>query len=272
MTWTGAEGQKIEGLLTYPVGYEGGQVLLVLDVHGGPAAVHDREFTGEPSIYMYQVFAQEGYAVLRPNPRGSTGYGLEFRGAVVEDWGYGDYYEDLMSGVDWVIDMDVAHPDSLAIVGWSYGGYMTSWAATQTDCFKAASMGAGMSNLISMVGTMLPSGGPEAIADYMGGELWERYEAYAQRSPIYHVKIGGHACPSAPRRRRWLRAPVTGARILPGLEVTRRPGRDGDLPASSPRPPRAEANHGRYPSHFRLVRRAPQALLARSPGAASAGK
>ena len=110
VSWTSTEGFEIEGLLTYPVGYEEGErVPLILNVHGGPAGVYSQSFTGSPAAYMLQYFAQEGFAILRPNPRGSTGYGKDFRYANFQDWGYGDF-RDLMSGVDHVIDMGVADP------------------------------------------------------------------------------------------------------------------------------------------------------------------
>jgi dipeptidyl aminopeptidase/acylaminoacyl peptidase len=184
LTWSAPDGLAIEGLLTYPVGYEDGdQVPLVLSVHGGPAGVYNRSFTGGPGLYMTQVFAQAGYAVLRPNPRGSTGYGKDFRYANVEDWGFGDY-EDLMAGVDLAVDRGIAHPDSLALMGWSYGGYMTSYAVTKTDRFQAASMGAGLPNLISMVGT---TDIPDYLVAHMGGEFWDRYDTYERHSAIYEI-------------------------------------------------------------------------------------
>ena len=178
VTWTGPDGEEIEGLLTYPVGYDGERVPLVLNVHGGPAAAHSRSFTGGA-----QVLAQRGYAMLRPNPRGSNGYGQAFREAVLENWGPGPY-RDLMAGVDTAVEMGVAHPDSLAIMGGSYGGYMTAYAVTQTDRFKAASMIAGSSNLISDVGT---TDLPDWQVAQMGGEFWNRQETYEANSPIYHV-------------------------------------------------------------------------------------
>jgi dipeptidyl aminopeptidase/acylaminoacyl peptidase len=184
LSWTAPDGTPVEGLLTYPVDYEEGrQVPLILNVHGGPAGVYTQGFTGSASIYMLQYFAQEGFAVLRPNPRGSTGYGKDFRYANFRDWGYGDL-SDLMSGVDHVIEMGVAHPDSLLLMGWSYGGYMTSFAVTQTDRFRAASMGAGLPNLVSMTTTT-------DIGDYlvghMGAEYWEDYETYEKHSAVYHI-------------------------------------------------------------------------------------
>ena len=185
ISWKSKDGREIEGLLTYPVNYEKGRkVPLILNVHGGPAGVFTQSFTGNPSIYMLQTFAQQGYAILRPNPRGSSGYGKEFRFANFKDWGYGDF-DDLMSGVDKVIDMGVAHPDSLCLMGWSYGGYMTSFAVTRTQRFKAASMGAGLPNLISMVTT---TDIPNYLVAHLGGEFWEDYATYEKHSAIYRIK------------------------------------------------------------------------------------
>ena len=184
VSWTSTEGFEIEGLLTYPVGYEEGErVPLILNVHGGPAGVYSQSFTGSPAAYMLQYFAQEGFAILRPNPRGSTGYGKDFRYANFQDWGYGDF-RDLMSGVDHVIDMGVADPDRLLLMGWSYGGYMTSWAVTQTDRFVAASMGAGLPNLISMTTT---TDIQDYLVGHMGVEFWEDYERYERHSAMYHI-------------------------------------------------------------------------------------
>lgn len=185
LTWTSYDGMEIEGLLTYPVGYEDGdRVPLILMVHGGPAGIYAQTWTGSGGIYAIQYFAEQGYALLRPNPRGSTGYGKEFRYANFQDWGYGDY-EDLMSGVDYVIEMGVADPDRLAEMGWSYGGYMTSWIVTQTDRFKAVSMGAGLSNLVSMVGT---TDIPDYLMAHMGGPYWGgNMETYERHSAVYFM-------------------------------------------------------------------------------------
>jgi dipeptidyl aminopeptidase/acylaminoacyl peptidase len=185
LRWPSQDGRfEIEGLLTYPVGYrEGQRVPLVLNVHGGPAGVFSQSFTGAPGIYMLQPFAQEGYAILRPNPRGSTGYGKEFRYANVRDWGFGDM-DDLMAGVDLAIETGVAHPDSLLLMGWSYGGFMTSFAVTRTDRFRAASMGAGLPNLISMTTT---TDIQDYLAAHMASEFWEDYETYQRHSAIYRI-------------------------------------------------------------------------------------
>ena len=106
--WKSTDGLEIEGLLTYPVGYEKGKRYpLLLVVHGGPMGVFTQTFTATAGLYPVAAFAARGYAVLRPNPRGSSGYGKKFRYANYGDWGGGDY-QDLMAGVDHVIDLGVA--------------------------------------------------------------------------------------------------------------------------------------------------------------------
>ena len=184
VSWKSKDGLEIEGLLTYPLGYKQGKKYpLALMIHGGPAGVFTETFTGNPSIYVIQYFAEKGYAVLRPNPRGSTGYGKEFRYANFKDWGFGDY-EDIMSGVDKTIDMGIADPERMAVMGWSYGGYMTSFLVTRTGRFKAASMGAGLPNLVSMVTT---TDIPDYLVAHMGSEIWEDYETYEKHSAIYRI-------------------------------------------------------------------------------------
>jgi dipeptidyl aminopeptidase/acylaminoacyl peptidase len=181
ITWKGPGNKKIEGLLTYPLDYKEEQKLpLILNVHGGPPSAHERSFTGS----FAQLYAAKGYAVLRPNPRGSDGYGQEFRRTVIGNWGPGPL-KDLMAGIDKTIEMGVAHPDSLAIMGGSYGGYMTAYAVTQIDRFEAASMIAGSSNLISEFGT---ADNPDWDVAQMGGPYWNNLETYEKNSPIYHVE------------------------------------------------------------------------------------
>ena len=90
-----------------------------------------------------------------------------------------------MSGVEHVIEMGVADPDRLGVMGWSYGGYMTSWIITQTDRFKAASVGAGVTNLMSFTGT---SDIPGFIPDYFGGEYWEVFDRWRTHSAMFNVK------------------------------------------------------------------------------------
>jgi dipeptidyl aminopeptidase/acylaminoacyl peptidase len=184
LSWSSPDGLRVEGLLTYPMEYQEGQTYpLILCIHGGPAGVFSQGFTGMPAIYQHQYFAQNGYAILRPNPRGSSGYGKEFRYANVRDWGYGDY-EDVMSGVDEVVKMGLADPAQLFVMGWSYGGYLTSFIVTRTDRFRAASMGAGLPNLVSMVTT---TDIPDYLVAHMGGEVWEDYATYEKHSAMYRI-------------------------------------------------------------------------------------
>ncbi len=183
--WKSKDGKEIEGLLTYPVGYQAGQrVPLILNIHGGPAGVFQQTFLGGRGAYPLATFAARGYAILRPNPRGSSGYGTEFRRANTKDWGMGDY-QDLMTGVDHVIQMGVADPDRLGVMGWSYGGYMTSWIVTQTKRFKAASAGAPVTNLMSFNGT---ADIPSFVPDYLGGQSWDINDVYQKHSPMFNVK------------------------------------------------------------------------------------
>src|SRR5262249_49659845 len=142
ISWTSPDGKTIEGLLTLPVGYEPGKKYpLLLVIHGGPAGVFKLTHIAMPGAYPVAALAAEGYAVLRANPRGSSGYGTAFRQANIKDWGGGDY-ADLMAGVDKVVGMGIADPDRLGVMGWSYGGFMTAWIVTQTNRLKAASIGA----------------------------------------------------------------------------------------------------------------------------------
>ena len=178
-------GEDLEGLLTLPVGYEKGKKYpLILNIHGGPSGAFGETFIGASGLYPIASFAAHGYAVLRVNPRGSVGYGNKFRAENINDWGGGDY-RDLMSGVDHVIAMGVADPNRLAVMGWSYGGYMTNWVITQTTRFKAAATGAGLSNMISMWGT---NDIPTLIDDYFSGPPMDQTDRYLKQSPLYYVK------------------------------------------------------------------------------------
>lgn len=185
ISWNSKDGEEIEGLLTYPVGYsEGTPVPLVLVIHGGPMGVFTDTFIGQRGLYPVATFAAKGYAVLRPNPRGSSGYGKRFRMANMRDWGGGDY-QDIMAGVDTLIERGVADPTRMAVMGWSYGGFMTSWVIGQTDRFQAACVGAAVTNLWSFTGT---SDILDFIPHYFGGEPWEAFDAYRKHSPMSYVQ------------------------------------------------------------------------------------
>jgi dipeptidyl aminopeptidase/acylaminoacyl peptidase len=183
--WTGAEGKEIEGLLTFPIGYTAGKrVPLLLVIHGGPAGVFTETYPGAASTYPIAAFAERGFAILRCNPRGSSGYGYHFRDANHRDWGGRDY-QDLMLGIDRVIEKGIADKDRLGVMGWSYGGYMTSWVITQTSRFKAASVGAAVTNLASFNGT---ADIPGFIPDYFDAEFWDDPDVYLKHSPVFQAK------------------------------------------------------------------------------------
>jgi dipeptidyl aminopeptidase/acylaminoacyl peptidase len=182
--WTTSDGQRIEGLLTYPVDYRPGtRVPLLVVVHGGPPGFFVNTFIGRVGSYPVAAFAARGFAVLRPNVRGSSGYGREFRFANYRDWGGGDF-RDIMDGVNALVALGVADPDRLGIMGWSYGGYLTAFAITQTTRFRAASVGAGITNLVSFTGT---ADIPGFVPDFFRSEFWDEPKLWAARSPITNV-------------------------------------------------------------------------------------
>jgi len=185
LEWKSKDGAPVEGLLTLPVGYEKGKRYpLALLIHGGPAGVFSETFTGSQGVQSVAAFAARGFAVLRVNPRGSVAYGLKFTAANYKDWGGGDY-NDIMTGVDKVIADGIADADRMAVMGWSYGGYMTSWVISQTTRFKAAIIGAGITNLWSMWGT---NDIPSVLDDYFEGTPFDQPELYQRRSGLYFAK------------------------------------------------------------------------------------
>ncbi|MGH9945210.1 MAG: prolyl oligopeptidase family serine peptidase, partial [Pyrinomonadaceae bacterium] len=174
-----ADGLEIEGLLVKPLDYQQGKRYpLILQIHGGPYGRFSRGFNARA-----QIFAANGYAVLQPNPRGSTGYGHKFSTANVKDWG-GKDFQDIMSGVDEAIKMGVADPENLFVMGGSYGGFMTFWTVTQTERFRAAIGHAGISDWYSFHGqTDVPG-----LLEYgFGGTPWAAREVYERWSPMRHV-------------------------------------------------------------------------------------
>ncbi len=183
--WKSVDGLEIEGLLTYPIGYERNKRYpLLVSVHGGPSNAWIQFFTGMQSFYgPIASFASRGYAILRCNVRGSTGYGQAFRRGNYRDWG-GKDVQDLLTGVDYVINLGVADPDRMGITGWSYGGYLTAATITQTNRFKAAAIGSGMTNLVSYA---LGHDSPDFLPAHFGGEVWEVAELLLDRSPIAHA-------------------------------------------------------------------------------------
>jgi dipeptidyl aminopeptidase/acylaminoacyl peptidase len=179
MKWKVSDGLEVEALLVKPLGYVAGRRYpAILQVHGGPYARFGHGFN-----WRAKLLAVNGYAVLMPNPRGSTGYGTKFAVANVRDWG-GKDYQDLMSGVDELVRRGIADPDRLGIMGGSYGGFMTFWAITQTDRFKAAIGHAGISDWYSFHGQ---SDIPGLMEYAFGGMPWTARDVYSKYSPMTYV-------------------------------------------------------------------------------------
>jgi dipeptidyl aminopeptidase/acylaminoacyl peptidase len=143
--WRSNDGTEVEGVLTKPADFDPAHKYpLLLNPHGGPTGASLDGFNATA-----QVMAANGYLVLQPNFRGSTGRGEKFAAANKNDWGKGDY-EDCISGVNAIVQRGIADKNRLGAFGWSYGGYMTFWILTQTDMFKAISPGAGLTDLAAM--------------------------------------------------------------------------------------------------------------------------
>jgi dipeptidyl aminopeptidase/acylaminoacyl peptidase len=181
--WSSDDGVEVEGILVFPRDYvEGQRSPLVVQVHGGPS--WQWEDRANLSWHDWaQMLASRGYAVLLPNPRGSTGYGSAFEKLLQDDVGGGES-RDLVSGAKAMVERGIADPDRLGIAGWSWGGYLTAWTITQTDIFKAAVMGAGLANLISDHGA---GDIPAVNLLYYPGEPYDHFDHYAARSPLKHV-------------------------------------------------------------------------------------
>jgi dipeptidyl aminopeptidase/acylaminoacyl peptidase len=175
-----ADGMEIDGVVTKPIGFDGShKVPFLLNPHGGPTGVSLLSF----SAYA-QVMAANGYMVLQPNFRGSVGRGEKFTRANQNDWGNGDYKDD-MSGVQAIVDRGWADPDRLGAFGWSYGGYMTFWIDTQTDRFKAISPGAGLPDLYSMYSQ---SDIHRYMRLYFNAKApWDNFQEYWDHSPMKFV-------------------------------------------------------------------------------------
>ena len=179
INWRSRDGMAIEGILMLPDDYEAGTRLpLLLHVHGGPAGAFTHSFR-----YNYHVWAGLDYAQLLPNVRGSSGYSDEFLQGNFHDIGGGDY-QDLMTGVDHVIEAGYADPDHTGIRGWSYGGILGGWTITQTERFKGASLGAMVSDWTS---EYAPGFNHDVRLWYIGDTPWENPEAWREMSPLTHV-------------------------------------------------------------------------------------
>jgi dipeptidyl aminopeptidase/acylaminoacyl peptidase len=180
--WT-SDGFHVQGWLLYPVSFDPAKKYpLVVAVHGGPASVLKPSWP-KPG-FNPTLLSQQGYFVLLPNPRGSYGQGEKFTMANVKDFGGGDL-RDILAGVDEAVRTAPIDPRRIGITGWSYGGFMTMFAVTQTNRFHAAVAGAGLANWQSYYGQnsidqwMLP---------YFGASVYDDPKVYAKSSPIEFIR------------------------------------------------------------------------------------
>jgi dipeptidyl aminopeptidase/acylaminoacyl peptidase len=180
VSWKSRDGLAIEGVLFLPFRYHAGQrVPLLVELHGGPTGVALAQFP-VPRTYPTQAYLEQGFAVLMPNFRGSANYGADFRLKNIQSQGFGDF-DDVMSGVDLLIQQGIADPDRLGVMGWSYGGFLTAWVIGHTDRFKAASVGAPATDWMTYYAQ---SDGPRStLLTYFGGTPWDKPESYSRHSP-----------------------------------------------------------------------------------------
>jgi dipeptidyl aminopeptidase/acylaminoacyl peptidase len=177
------EGFSVQGWLLYPTELvPGRRYPLVVSVHGGPAFVTKPSWPGP--YFDVSVLSSQGYFVLFPNPRGSYGQGGAFSRANVRDFGGGDF-RDILAGVDAVLKTAPIDENRIGITGWSYGGYMTMWAVTQTSRFHAAVAGAGIANWQSY---FAQTSIPNWMVPFFGTLPYDDPAVYAKSSPINYVK------------------------------------------------------------------------------------
>jgi dipeptidyl aminopeptidase/acylaminoacyl peptidase len=178
LTWaSGADGLEIEGWLAYPADFQpGNRYPLILEIHGGPHAAYGPVFSAE-----VQLYTAAGYFVLYTNPRGSTSYGQAFAEQIHHAYP-GQDYDDLMSGVDAVLERGDVDADQLYVTGGSGGGVLTAWIVGKTDRFRAAVVAKPVINWTSF--SLTADGYPYFTRYWFAKMPWEDPEAYWKRSPL----------------------------------------------------------------------------------------
>jgi dipeptidyl aminopeptidase/acylaminoacyl peptidase len=181
--WKSSDGATIEGILIKPADYDASRKYpLLVVIHGGPTGVDTPELAAD-RYYPVERFAAKGALILKPNYRGSAGYGAKFRALNVRNLGIGDY-EDVISGVDSLIAKGMVDKDRVASMGWSEGGYISAFITCYSDRFKAVSVGAGISDWVTYyVNTDIHP----FTRQYLKATPWEDPEIYRKTSPITYV-------------------------------------------------------------------------------------
>ena len=175
---------RVQGWLMLPKDYDPARKYpLVVEVHGGPASAIGPRWGSRGGISA-QALSAAGYFVLQPNPRGSYGQGEEYTQANRKDFGYGDL-RDILAGVDTVLARYPVDPNRVGLTGWSYGGFMTMFAVTQTNRFRAAVTGAGISDWLSYYGE---NSIDQWMIPYFGASVYDDPAVYAKSSAIDFIK------------------------------------------------------------------------------------
>lgn len=184
ITYKAADGLEIEGILIHPVNASSEKSPLISVVHGGPEAHYNNGWLTAYSM-PGQMAAGMGYAVFYPNYRGSTGRGIEFAESSQGDPA-GKEFDDIIDGIDYLIDKGLVDKTKVGVTGGSYGGYATAWMSTRyTDRFAAGVMFVGISDNISKWGTSdIPE---EMYLVHSRKRIWDDYEFFLKRSPIYYA-------------------------------------------------------------------------------------
>lgn len=182
--WKSTDGTLIEGVLIKPAGFDPSKKYpLLVVIHGGPTGVDTPIVRGD-RYYPIEMFAAKGALILRPNYRGSAGYGEKFRSLNVRNLGVGDYW-DVISGVDHLIAQGIVDRDRVGAMGWSQGGYISAFITCSSDRFKAVSVGAGISDWMTYyVNTDIHP----FTRQYLKATPWDEPEIYQKTSPISYVK------------------------------------------------------------------------------------
>ena len=182
LEWT-SDKFDVQGWLVYPLNFDPAKKYpMVVVVHGGPASQLTSRWGSGLGLPL--SLGAEGYFLFFPNPRGSYGQGEAFTRANVKDFGHGDL-RDIMRGVDTVLKAAPVDPERLGLTGWSYGGFMTMWAVTQTDRFRAAVAGAGIADWQSYYGENQID---QWMIPYFGASVYDDPAVYAKSAPINFIK------------------------------------------------------------------------------------